>query len=104
MVFLDHFLLLAELAQKFKWTSWIGAKSVFLNISREILKNTLMVPLREVYFFKLAVWQSDSEKRNHGEFTFTKKYLLSNRIGSRSKSFWSQKVAIFDIFFSNVTT
>ena len=32
------------------WTSQIGAKSVFLNISRDILKNTLIAPLREVHW------------------------------------------------------
>jgi hypothetical protein len=34
---------------KLEWTSRIGAKSVFSNKSRDIIKNTLIAPLREVY-------------------------------------------------------
>ena len=41
--FLDHFS---------PWTSQSGAKSMFLNISRDIFKNTLMAPLREVHHFE----------------------------------------------------
>ena len=48
------------------WTSRIGAKSVFLNISRDILKNTPMAPLREVYWltFYTVYQMADCRKRH----------------------------------------
>ena len=40
---------ITNFVRSFEWTSRIGALSVFLNISRDIVKNTPMAPLREVY-------------------------------------------------------
>ena len=40
---------------KNKWTSQSGAKSVFLNLSRDILKNLYMAPLRGVYYKTMLI-------------------------------------------------
>ena len=42
----------------FRWTSQIGAKSVFLNISRDIVKNTPMAPLCEVHLSAYLILSS----------------------------------------------
>ena len=44
------------------WTSRIGAKSVFLNISRDILKNTPMAPLREVHSCFVIAKQNNHQR------------------------------------------
>ena len=53
------------------WTSRIGAKSVFLNISRDIVKNTPMAPLREVHSLKSVSdlnWKNIAEPKTEDSF------------------------------------